>query len=153
MSASYRHCHTVPINPAGAEPVLSAEQVWKGLQRKVRSPTEFVPVIESCEVVSDENDVVTRLVQFKSGWGPEGKVKEVCSSYNPTHIYFEMESGDKVYNIVSSGPSGEPTDLHLTYMFEIKPSGSDFETMVKGGKGAVAGTVAKLREFAKAGEL
>ena len=36
--------YTAPVNAAGAEPALTAAQVWAGLQRKVRSAHEFVPL-------------------------------------------------------------------------------------------------------------
>jgi hypothetical protein len=43
-----------PINPAGVTPVLTAEQVWKGLELKERQPGLFLNVIESCQVIQDE---------------------------------------------------------------------------------------------------
>ncbi|KAL8347801.1 hypothetical protein RB601_002882 [Gaeumannomyces tritici] len=193
MANTFRHAHSEPINPPGAEPVLTREQVWAGLQRKVRSPTEFVPAIESCQVVSEEGDVVTRIVQFKANWGPSGKVTEVCTSYHPAQILcvpprlprtggfwqerkgqgtmkrvddgalaeltpdvprrFEMDSGDRVSNIVSAGPSGESTDMFLTYVFDLQNPKADTEANAKVAKGAVSGTIAKFRELAKAGQI
>jgi len=79
--------YTQPINPPSATPVLTRSQIWKGLQRKVRSATEFVPVIVSCKVVSEEGSVVTREVGFKEGFGPP-KVREVCKEYAPTKVSF-----------------------------------------------------------------
>jgi hypothetical protein len=69
--------HTSPINPPGTLPVLTHAQVWAGLQRKIRFAQEFVPIIESCTVLSDENGVVTREVTFKKGAAPKEKAKEV----------------------------------------------------------------------------
>jgi hypothetical protein len=55
--------YTSPINPSGASPILTQPQIWAGLQRKIRFAQEFVPVIESCEVLEeDEQGVVTREV-------------------------------------------------------------------------------------------
>ncbi|KAL8382147.1 hypothetical protein RB595_006094 [Gaeumannomyces hyphopodioides] len=151
--AAFRHAHTEPVNPPGAEPVLTREQLWAGLQRKVRSPTEFAPAHESCQVVSDEGDVVTRTVQFKANWGPTGKVTEVCTSYHPVQILFEMDSGDRVSNIVSVGPSGEPTDMFLTYVFDLKEPKGDAESTAKVAKSAVSGSIAKIRQLAKDGQI
>lgn len=36
--SSYATAHTVPVNPPGASPVLTEEQVWKGLEYKARNP-------------------------------------------------------------------------------------------------------------------
>lgn len=153
MTSALCHAYTEPINPPGAEPVLTLEQVWKGLQRKVRSPTEFAPAIESCEVVSEEGDVVTRTIQFKPNWGPGGKVTEVCTSYYPTQILFDWDSGDRVSNIVSVGPSGEPTDMFLTYVFNLKNPKDDRESNAKVAKSAVSGSIAKIRQLAKDGQI
>lgn len=81
--------YTAPINPSGATPVLTVEQVWKGLERKVRFAQEFVPVIESCDVVKEEDVEVDRYVKFKagSGQGKEGEaVHEIVRMYEPTKV-------------------------------------------------------------------
>jgi hypothetical protein len=78
--------HTSPINPPGASPTLTHTQIWAGLQRKIRHAEEFVPVIESCEVVSDEDGVVTRNVVFKKGQGPKDRAKEVVRGFKPSWV-------------------------------------------------------------------
>ena len=78
--------YTAPINPANASPVLSIEQVWAGLQRKIRNAPEFVGAIKSCDVLEDKDTVVTREVVFKDR--PEIRVKEVCKSYEPLKVSF-----------------------------------------------------------------
>jgi hypothetical protein len=78
--------YTAPINPAGASPVLTIPQIWAGLQRKIRHAEEFVPVIESCTVDSDENGVVVRQVKFKKGLGPKDEAREVVRSYEPSWV-------------------------------------------------------------------
>lgn len=78
--------YTQPINPPSATPVLTRSQIWKGLQRKVRSATEFVPVIVSCDVENEEENVVTRVVAFKEGYGNTSGVREICKEYAPTKV-------------------------------------------------------------------
>jgi hypothetical protein len=80
--------YTQPVNPEGTTPVLTKDQVWAGLQRKVRNAPEFVPAIVSCEVLKEEGNIVTRQVVFKEGFGEsDGKpVKEVCKEYAPTKV-------------------------------------------------------------------
>jgi hypothetical protein len=80
------YAYTAPINPVDAKPVLSRDLVFSGLRRKVRLASEFVPVILSCDVLSEDGNVVTREVTFKDGAGPPGKVKEVCVERYPTKV-------------------------------------------------------------------
>ena len=53
------------VNPPGATPVLTEEQVWKGLGIKARNPMTFVPMITSSEVLSDDGTkVCAMLISF-----------------------------------------------------------------------------------------
>ena len=65
---------TVPVNPPDAPFVLGRDHLWQALQRKIRYAHEFVPVIKSCKVESDKDDVVVRDVVFTQ---PNGQVKEM----------------------------------------------------------------------------
>ncbi|KAF2847992.1 DUF1857-domain-containing protein [Plenodomus tracheiphilus IPT5] len=127
--------HTSPINPPSASPILTQPQVWAGLQRKIRFAQEFVPVIETCEVLSettedDDDDVgkggqgggtvVTREVKFKEGAGPKDRAREVVRGFWPSWVDFEQEDGSHIRNIISSGSSGEDHDLYMTYVFEFR---------------------------------
>ncbi|KAF9901254.1 hypothetical protein EC991_006382 [Linnemannia zychae] len=155
---------TTPINPPGAEPVLSRARVWKGLQRKVRHANEFVPIIHSCEVVSEEENVVTRVITFENGKSP---IREVCTEYEPSRVEFIMEDGTKVQNIVSVGMSpdntGSDNNLFLTYAFEWKmPQGitkgtPQWDEMVanhtKMSNGSLLHSVEVLRSMAKDGRI
>ena len=79
--------YTEAINPAGVTPVLSRDQIWKGLQRKVRRAQDFVPVITGTDVVEDKGDEVTRVAHFLAGQGREAhSQREVCKSYYPTKV-------------------------------------------------------------------
>jgi hypothetical protein len=73
--------HTTPINPASSSsPPLTRTQIWAGLQRKIRHAEEFVPVIDSCTVLSDEAGVVVRDVRFKAGRGAKEKARETVKT-------------------------------------------------------------------------
>ncbi len=115
---SFHLAYTAPANPAGAQPVLTQAQLFAGFQRKVRKPWEFVPAIEKAEVLSDEGNVVTRLVTFKPGG--MGQAKEVCTILAPSRVDYHLENGSSVLNVISSGPSGAPEDLFVTYIFDWK---------------------------------
>ncbi|KAG0288628.1 hypothetical protein BGZ98_004191, partial [Dissophora globulifera] len=113
---------TIPINPPGVEPVLTQSQVWAALQRKVRHPSEFVPVISSCQVVSEVDNVVTRVVDFANG---RSGIREVCTEHKPSRVEFVMEDGTIIQNVVSLGASSDDgsvdqKNIFLTYAFEWK---------------------------------
>lgn len=59
------------INPPGATPILTAAQVWAGLDIKARTPQTFVPTITACELVKDEGNKVRRAC-FWGGNGADG---------------------------------------------------------------------------------
>lgn len=124
MVVSLNNAYTAPINRPGESPVLTLDQVWQGLRRKVRHAEEFVPIIVDCKVLSEERsstgeEIVTRTVEF-SKEVPRGgvPVKEVCHHYAPCRVDFQQEDGSRISNFVSAGPSGAAEDLYLTYVFE-----------------------------------
>lgn len=46
------------VNPAGVQPILTVDHVWRGLQRKAREPKRFVPAISECRIDSEEGNKV-----------------------------------------------------------------------------------------------
>ncbi|KAJ7096629.1 DUF1857-domain-containing protein [Mycena belliarum] len=151
---SYAFAVTRPVNPPGAEPAITEEQLWKGLQYKARYPSAFVPMITSCKVVSDEGNKLVREVTF--GNSPE-VVTETVEAHEATIVYFEMNTGIRVTNMVSYGPADE---ILLTYGFangipgvdagSPKPSAKELNARV--GKG-VEGSIAVVRQMVKEGKL
>ncbi|KAI4630490.1 hypothetical protein J4E80_001426 [Alternaria sp. BMP 0032] len=159
---NFNIAYTSRINPAGATPVLNQAQIWAGLQRKIRFAQEFVPVIESCDVLEEKDDVVTRDVTFKKGMGPKDQAKEVVRSYWPSWVDFEQEDGTHIRNIVSDGPSGETEDLNMTYMFEfvvphVQEGTPEAEKEIQKFKGmakkAVESSIDAIREMVKDGRI
>ena len=49
---------TIPVNGPNDPFTLTRSQLWQALQRKIRHPSEFVPVISGCKVHKDEHGVV-----------------------------------------------------------------------------------------------
>jgi len=88
------HCaYTEPINPSGATPILTRDQIWKGLQRKIRQAQDFVPVIEATDVLEEKEGEVTRVAHFKGMHGqPPREVKEVCRWFYPTKVRSTVQS-------------------------------------------------------------
>lgn len=56
---------TRPVNPPGASPILTVDQLWKGLVMKAREPHRFLAIFESCEVVKEEGTMVRHLADFR----------------------------------------------------------------------------------------
>ena len=82
--------YTEQINPEGASPVLTRDQIWKGLQRKIRRAQDFVPVIDDCKVIEEKDNEVIREAHFISfNNQPEKWVRESCKSYYPTKVRTE----------------------------------------------------------------
>ena len=79
--------YTEQINPTGATPVLTRDQIWKGLQRKIRKAQDFVPIITGCDVLEEKENEVIREAHFMERPGvPASSVREVCKSYYPTKV-------------------------------------------------------------------
>lgn len=130
--------YTAPVNPPGAEPVLTPGQVWEGLQYKVRRAEKFVPIITACEVLSEtkpssssssaaeEEHVITRHVTFQPGAAGrpvaagETTVKEVCKLYAPCRVDFHQEDGSTIGNYVTRDAEGQ---LMMTYVFQWRLPG------------------------------
>ncbi|EDU47059.1 DUF1857 domain containing protein [Pyrenophora tritici-repentis] len=161
--------HTTPINPPSATPPLTAPQLWAGLQRKIRFAQEFVPVIESCTVLSEEpassssafgssGTVVTREVIFKKGLAPKPQAKEVVTSYWPSWVEFEQEDGSVIRNIISEGGEGE---LYMTYAFQFDVQGEEGSKALeeevgrlkKMAKTAVESSITAIRDMVKDGRI
>ncbi|KAI1647614.1 DUF1857-domain-containing protein [Daldinia loculata] len=167
---TFNLAYTAPINPSGASPALTISQIWAGLERKVRRAQDFVPIIEECNVLSEEtsqetgNLTVVREVRFAAGQEPDSGsggrlVKEICTHYPPCRVDFEQPDGSNISNIVSEGPDGE---LLMTYAFEwrypgVKQGSEEAKKLEerswKTAKMAVHGTIDTVRRLVNNGEI
>ncbi|RSL45707.1 hypothetical protein CEP51_016043 [Fusarium floridanum] len=101
---------TIPVNGPEAPFVLTRDQLWQALQRKIRYPSEFVPVLSGCKVHRDENGIVDREVELDFGkWGKR---------HMHETIRFQQAEGSVSTNLISFHPSVSDTNLMLTYIFE-----------------------------------
>ncbi|KAI9686580.1 MAG: hypothetical protein M1822_003591 [Bathelium mastoideum] len=125
--------YTQPINPAGVEPVLTVEQVWTGLQGKVRTPHEFVEAIAGADVL-EERDGGREVVDFI------------------------RDNGAVITNTISYGESLGDTDLNMTYTFEHRDidDAKAHEMRKKyreGARTAVDSSIKAIREKVKEGKI
>ncbi|KAJ6450369.1 DUF1857-domain-containing protein [Mycena sanguinolenta] len=150
----YSFAATRPVNPPGAEPVLTEEQVWKGLEYKARNPEPFVPMISSSKTISDDGNKLARELTMAHA---NVTVKENIETHAPTIVYFEMGNGLRLTNTISYGPVDE---LLLTYAFangipgvpadKSKPSGKELNAIVDK---ALERSLNVIRELVKEGKL
>ncbi|KAJ5933987.1 hypothetical protein N7454_006316 [Penicillium verhagenii] len=152
---------TAQLNPTGASPILTQDQVWAGLLLKIRSAETFVPnAIQSTTVVSEsidpstENPVTVRDVVFREN---ERQVREVVTAYKPSRVAFVQPDGSTINNLVSEDANG---DLYMTYTFEWRHPGASpaelagfLEKEKNMSKMAVNGTISVLRQLAKDGKI
>ncbi|KAK5075998.1 hypothetical protein LTS08_002507 [Lithohypha guttulata] len=156
--------YTAPINPDGATPVLSKDQVWQGLQRKVRQAQVFVPnAIKSTQVLSEEKDehgreVVKREVIFIEN---DRKARESCVFFPQMKVEahkFIQSDGTKVLNTISDGAGGQ---LYMTYQFEwfmaedtpVEKQQENIKKWEAMSKTAVESSIDKIRELVVGGKL
>jgi len=155
--------YTEAINPSGASPVLKQDQIWRGLQRKIRKAQDFVPPISGTDVLEEKENEVTRVAHFKQmGDRPPHSEKEVCKSYYPSRVDFWQESGALISNTVSDGPGLTDEEKNMTYAFEwrhpeVEEGSDEHKNLVqqyrKQAQGAVHSSIEAMRKMAANGEL
>ncbi|KAJ7197716.1 hypothetical protein B0H12DRAFT_969284, partial [Mycena haematopus] len=151
---AYSFAATRPVNPPGAEPVLTEEQVWKGLEYKVRNPVPFIPMISGSKTIFEEGNKLTRELTMANS---SVTMTEQIETHPRTIVYFDMNNGMRLTNTISYGPADE---LLLTYAFangipgvaadKPKPSAKELNAIV--GK-ALEMSLNVIRELAKEGKL
>ncbi|KAJ7135853.1 hypothetical protein C8R44DRAFT_869550 [Mycena epipterygia] len=149
---SYAFAATRLVNPPGVEPVITEEQMFKGLEYKARNPAGFIPMISSSKTTSDEGNKVFREITVGGSI-----LKEEIELHAATIAYFEMNTGQRVTNVISYGPADE---MLLTYSFsngipgipadKPKPSASELNAMV--GK-ALDRSIGIVRQMVQDGKL
>lgn len=150
----YALSYTVEVNPAGAEPVLTAEQIWKGLEMKAVDALPFVPAMTRCDVVERGENMLRREITVGGG-----DFEERITFYPPVQVHFErVGSGGFIENTISDSASG----LLLTFTFALPFPGTapgsaeereKGESMRESYVAAVASTLSKVRELVTSGEL
>ena len=157
---------TAAINPAGKTPVLTRDQIWKGLERKIRAGQDFVgAAITDTEVLKEYKQdstglpVTVRMVHFANT--TMGNVEETCIAFRPMKVEFHQGNGSKVQNVISEGAGGAE-DLYMTYTFEwLHPELEGKEDEMNAAlqrekamaKTAVENTIRVMREMVEDGRI
>lgn len=153
----YTLSYAVDVNPPGATPRLSQEQVWRGLVMKAENAVLFVPRMESCTVLERWDGGLLREV-VNSG----NRFREKITFTPQVEVLFERvdteENAGWITNVISESEHG----LLLTFTFAVNLPGvapSTQEERAKGGAmgrsyvGAIAATLARVRHLVGEGKL
>ena len=146
--------YTVAINPSGVEPVLSRDQVWRGLEMKGEDAKPFVKGMTKCEVVERSGNQLLRDIVFMGN-----AHQERITFYPKVNVAFER-IGEKgfITNTISDSEQG----LMLTFTFALAFPGTAEGSAAEQEKGegmkhayinAVSATLATVRELARKGEI
>jgi hypothetical protein len=150
----YTLSYAIPVNPPGAEPVLTREQVWRGLEMKAENALPFVPGMSKCEVVERQGNMILRDVTFAGS-----SHRERILLHRPVQVQFERvgENGF-IQNTVSDSEAG----LQLAFTFGLNFPGTDPDSDAERAKGdemkgayigAVAATLDRVRQMVRDGEI
>lgn len=146
--------HSVPINPPGASPVLTREQVWRGLEMKAENAMPFVNGMTKCEVVERVGNTLLRDITFAGS-----DHREKITFYAPVQVHFQRV-GDKgfIENTISDSDDGPRLTFTFALTFPGTAEGSEEERQAGQGMrgayiGAVAATLDRVRQMARDGEI
>lgn len=149
---------SIEVNPAGATPILSHEQVWSGLVMKAENAVPFVPGMQACKVLERYADGLLREIVIGSG----DRFKETITFTPPIQVLFERVDTDEhagwITNVISESERG----LMLTFTFAVNfpgvQPGSESEKqqgqqMKSSYVKAVEATLKEVRRLASEGKL
>ncbi len=150
----YALSYTTEVNPPGVLPVLTREQVWRGLEMKAENALPFVKGMTKCEVIERSGNQILRDVIFAGS-----EHRERITLHAPVQVFFERvgETG-VIENIISDSERG----LLLTFMFALGFPGTEpgsaaerdkGESMKHAYIGAVGATLDRVRQMVKDGEI
>ena len=148
---------SVLVNPDGAQPRLSQDQVWRGLVMKAEDAVPFVPGMESCTIIERYDDGFLREVVLRGD-----RFRERITLTKPVQVHFQrVDTTDHagwITNVISEGAMG----LLLTFTFAtnfpgVTPGSPEEVTAGAAMKasyiGAVTATLATVRRLAGEGKL
>jgi len=149
---------TLPVNPdkSGNTPILTRDDLWNGLMRKVDDAKPFVPLMTKCEVTQRFENGVVRDIVFD---GME--LKERIIFYPKERVEFQRVGvGDEMGTIWNEILEDEKGELHLRFAFELEvPNLTEEqeqeyeEKRAKGYLNAVQATLDYLRNLQVEGRI
>jgi len=146
--------YAIEVNPIGTSPVLSVQQVWRGLEMKAENAVPFVPGMTRCEVISRKDNTLLREITI-----PTGDFRELITFYAPVQVHFErVGGGGFIQNTITESERG----LLLTFTFGLSFPGTQPGSKEEHDKGesmrnsyisAIVATLHKVRELVSKGDI
>jgi hypothetical protein len=146
--------YSIEVNPPGATPVLTREQIWRGLEMKAENALPFVPGMTECEVIERTGNRILRNVVFAGS-----SHQERITLHAPVQVHFErVGEGGFIENTISDSERG----LMLTFTFALTFPGTEpgshaerekGEGMRHAYVGAVGATLDRVRRMVREGAL
>src|SRR3984957_14782487 len=104
----------IDINPAGATPRLTQEQVWRGLVMKAENAVLFVPSMKACTIIERYPDGLLREVV-----NGDQRFREKITFSPQVEVLFERVDNEAnagwITNVISESEHG----LLLTFTFAV----------------------------------
>jgi len=110
----YAIAATREINPPGLVPVLTADQVWRGLVMKAENAVSFVHAMEHCRVLERYDDGFLREIVLRGV-----RMTERITLTPPVEILFERVEAQGFDGWVSNLISESERGLLLTFTFAV----------------------------------
>ena len=113
---------TSPVNKPGQEPVLSANDVWKGIVETVRRPQDFVDYVSHLDIYDDTGLTLRRTLYFVPSGShgvPGGKLDQSVKIFPEFKVEFVAAATGKATMSVSKDADGDATQVYLTQAFEV----------------------------------
>ena len=146
--------YAIPVNPPGAEPELTREQIWRGLEMKAENALPFVKGMTRCEVIERHDNIIVREVTFAGD-----SHRERITLRAPVQVHFErVGEGGFIENTVSDSEMG----LQLAFTFGLEFPGTEPGSPEEHAKGegmrgayigAVEATLGRVRQMVAGGDL
>jgi len=152
----YAISKAIDVNPPGAEPVLTREQLWQGLVMKAENALPFVGAMESCRVLERYDDGFLREIVLRGE-----RMRERITLTAPVEVRFERRDTDYsgwITNVIHDSDRG----LVLSFSFAIRFPGCAEGSAEERAQGdavresylaAVASTLAATRRFVTEGAI
>ncbi len=148
---------SMEVNPAGATPILSHDQVWRGLMMKAENAVPFVPGMKDCRVLERYPDGLKREIALG-----DDRFKERITFTPSVEVLFERidtaEHAGWITNLISESERG----LMLTFTFAVNFPGVEPGSEAERQRGqqmkslymrAIEATLQEVRRLASEGKL
>jgi hypothetical protein len=83
---------TIQVNPPDAESIITHEQLWATLQRKIRHPEEFGNLLSASRIVKDEGGVVVRDIVLNLPGSKKQTYTEEITPYGNIWVSLSTQS-------------------------------------------------------------